>query len=224
MNKTVLITGSSKGLGRSLALTFARNKYNVIIHGRDREKLKEVEQGVRAETVECDVVIGEISELKTIEKLTEVASHRGLTVLINNAGMYLKEGILFVNDKKIRDIIETNLLAPMFLIRRVMGMGSCEKIVNINSIAGKNPNAEESVYCASKHGLRGFTNSLQFETKKTVQIIDLYLGAMKTDMTRMREGFEKLINPNEAAEAIYSLCENYKSLKIKEINIARKDY
>jgi len=227
MSKTVLITGSSKGLGKSLALTFARNNYNVIIHGRNRKRLEEVEQAVGEWNVECDVVAGHLSESRTIEKLAEVAQEKRIEVLINNAGVYSKNPIAEVRDAEIREMVETNLIAPMLLIKRISWMFKLEwggLIININSVAGKQPNPIESVYCASKHGLRGFTSSLQSGVSKNAQIIDVYLGVMKTDMSMGREDFNDFIDPNDAAQAIFALSENYKSLKIKEITIARKNY
>jgi len=225
MSKTVLITGSSKGLGKSLALTFARNNYNVIIHGRNRKRLEEVEQGVKEWNVECDVVIGEISWPKTIDALADIALEKRIEVLINNAGTYSKKPIAEVSDTEIRNVIETNLIAPMLLIKRISWMFKSEwggMIINVNSIAGKEPSFIEPIYCASKHGLRGFTSSLQWN--KNVRVIDVYLGAMKTDMTSGREDFNNLIEPDEVASLIFALAENYNSLKIKEINIGRKNY
>jgi len=227
MSKTVLITGSSKGLGRSLALTFARNNYNVIIHGRNRKRLEEVEQGVKEWNVECDIVMGHLSESRTIEKLAEIAQEKRIEVLINNAGTYSKNPIAEVRDVEIREVVETNLIAPMLLIKRVSWMFKLEwggLIININSVAGKQPNPIESVYCASKHGLRGFTSSLQHGVSKNAQIIDVFLGAMKTDMSLGREDFNDLIDPSDAAQAIFALSEDYKTLKIKEITIGRKNY
>lgn len=225
MSKTVLITGSSKGLGRSLALTFARNSYNVIIHGRNRKRLDEVEQGVKEWNVECDVIAGEISWVKTIDELAEIAWEKRIDVLINNAGTYSKTPIAEVGDTEIRGVIETNLIAPMLLIKRMSWMFKLEwggVIININSMAGKEPNFIEPVYCASKHGLRGFTSSLQWN--KNVRVIDVYPGAMKTDMTSGREDFKNLIEPDEVASLIFALAENYNSLKIKEVTLGRKNY
>jgi len=221
----VLITGSSKGLGRSLALTFARNNYNVIIHGRNKKRLEEVEQAVREWNVECDVVVGHLSESRTIEKLAEMAWEKRIDVLINNAGTYSKKPIAEVRDIEMREVIETNLIAPMLLMKRMAWMFKLEwggRIININSAAGKEPNFLEPIYCASKHGLRGLTSSLRCNSN--TQIIDVYPGAMKTDMAQGREDFNDLIDPNDVAQAIFTLCENYKSLKIKEVAIGRKNY
>ncbi len=222
---TVMITGSSKGLGRSLALVFARNNYNVITHGRNRKRLEEVEQAVKEWNVECDVVAGHLSENRTIEKLAEIAQERRIDVLINNAGVYSKNPIAEVRDAEIREVIETNLIAPMLLIKRVAWMFKLEwggVIININSVAGKEPNPVEPVYCASKHGLRGFSTSLR--CLSNTQVIDVYPGAMKTDMSVGREDYNDLMEPDDAAQVIFSLCEDYKSLKIKEITIGRKNY
>ena len=225
MSKTVLITGSSKGLGRSLALVFARNNYNVIIHGRNRKRLEEVEQAVGEWNVRCDVVVGHLSESRTIEKLAEIAQEKRIEVLINNAGVYSKNPIAEVRDAEIREVIETNLIAPMLLMKRVAWMFKLEWggiIININSVAGKEPNPVEPVYCASKYGLRGFSTSLR--CLSNTQVIDVYPGAIQTEMSVGREDYSDLIDPNDVAQVIFTLCEDYKSLKIKEITIGRKNY
>lgn len=224
--KTVLITGSSRGLGRSLALTFARNQYNVVLHGRNRKLLEEVYEGVGEWNVGCEIVFGHLSESRTIEKLAEVASKKKLNVFINNAGVYFKKDIMEARDVEIREAIETNLIAPILLTKRMLGVfqqlgGGA--IININSMAGKVPNAEEPVYCASKYGLRGFTQSLSFHRGK-VRMLDVYLGAMKTNMTSGREDYNQLIDPTEAADIIFNLAEECGSLKIKEVDIGRKIY
>ena len=224
---TVLITGASRGLGKSLALVFAQNGYDVIIHGRNRKLLEEVEQAVKAWNVECDIVLGPLSENRTLEKLADIALERRIEVFINNAGVYFKKDIMSTRDVEIREIIETNLIAPILLTKRILGVLNQKgggTIININSVAGKQPNPLESVYCASKHGLRGFTSSMQRGGSRNVQIIDVYPGAMKTDMSLGREDFNDLINPAEVADAIFALSQNYKSLRIMEVSIARKNY
>lgn len=226
--KTVLITGSSKGLGKSLALVFADNRYNVILHGRDVTQLDKVKRSVERKNVKCDVVIGEITLPKTIDELFEIANSVKLDVLINNAGKYIRGSIIDIELDEIMRVLEVNLMAPILLVRRLLPIFQEKQsglIVNINSMAGKNGANGETVYCASKHGLRGFSSSLQFEaTENSVRILDVYSGAIDTDMTAGRADPEKLINPEEAAACIYQSCKDYPSLRKTEINLLRRNY
>lgn len=226
MPKTVLITGSSKGLGRNLAYIFAQNKYNIILHGRDQPNMAEVADEVLKRGVVCDAVLGDLSSQKTIDNLYEVASKREINILINNAGMYAHKPFGEMSAKELKRIIEVNLIAPALLTMRIYPMMKRRKsgtIINISSMAATVANELEAAYCASKHGLRGFTRSLRYEaTRHGVRVMSIYLGAMRTAMTAYREDHAQLIDPFEAAREIYSACKDYESMIIEEIGLRRK--
>jgi len=227
-NQTVLITGSSKGLGKSLALLFSQNHYNVILHGRSMEDLLKLREIISKNNVECDVICGDITLEKTIIELSETAKKRDVDILINNAGIYLKKPFPDMVFEEFRKIIEVNLLAPVHLINKIFPILITKKtslIININSFAGKNSSDGESAYNASKHGLRGFSNSLQFDaTTYGIRIIDVYLGSMNTGMVAGRKDPEKCISTNDAADIILGISKNYSSMRITEIDINRRIY
>ncbi len=227
-SKTVLITGSSKGLGKSLAIAFAEEKYNIIIHGRDKIALEQVKKEILYRKVNCDIVIGDITSTKTIEKLYRIAVKRNFDILVNNAGMYLNESFESTDINIFKKVIETNLLSPILLIHKVYPSFRQKKsgiIININSIAGKYGSYGETAYCASKHGLRGFSQAFQFEvTKDNVRLLDIYLGSMNTQMTSERKDSEKRIQTDEVSNILITLCKDYPSLRINEINITRRNY
>ena len=104
IRKTVLITGSSKGLGRALALHFSKNSYDVIIHGRNRKDLENVKEEVLKNNVNCNIVIGDVTDLKTIEELAKMAKIKDIFVLINNVGIASKCFLQDVNDKEMDEI------------------------------------------------------------------------------------------------------------------------
>jgi len=223
--KTVLITGSSKGLGRSLAVAFARNKYNVIIHGRHEPDLAEVEGKILETHMDCRTILGDLSSQKTLEKLYEIAVERKLDVLINNAGIHAHKPFGEMTEKEMRRIIEINLIVPMQLIMKIYPLMRQRKsgiVININSMAATVANELEAAYVASKHGLRGFARSLRYEaTRHGVRMVSVYLGAMRTAMTSYRTDWERLISPDEAATVIVNICKDYKSLTIDEIDLRR---
>lgn len=226
--KTALITGSSKGLGRSLALVFAANSFNIILNGRDELGLEYSRKKVLENNVDCDVVKGDITSEDTIDRLFKAAEKRNLDILINNAGVHAQKLIQDMNPEEVKRIIEVNLVAPVQLIMKLYPIFLKKKsgsIININSVAGKNPNEIEAAYCASKYGMAGFSKSFQFEANKNnVRVISIYLGAMNTSMTEHRIDHQELIQSNEAADIIFRICKEYKSLKISEIDLVRTRY
>lgn len=228
LRKTILITGSSRGLGKSLALAFASKGYNIILHGRDKERLSAVKEDVLRSKVNCPIVVGDIVEKQTIANLTACAKKNGIDILINNAGVYIQKPVEEMTPSEFKKIIEVNLIAPVLLTKNIFELFKRRKsglIININSIAGKNFSHYESAYCASKHGLRGFMGTFKFEALKyNVSVIDIYLGAMNTDMTIGRKDNNKFIKTEEVAEFLCSLSQNYSSMRISEIEIFRKIY
>jgi NAD(P)-dependent dehydrogenase (short-subunit alcohol dehydrogenase family) len=147
---------------------------------------------------------------------------------VNNAGIYKNALLQEMSADEYRQILETNLVAPIMMTRRIFPILQRKRsgvIVNINSLAGKNPTHGESAYCASKHGLRGFAKSIQFEAiKDNVDVIEVYLGTMNTGMVQGRREPDKCIQTKEAAESIYNLCLQHESLRLIESEFSRRLY
>ena len=186
-NKCVLVTASSKGLGKVIAKEFASNGYDIILHGRDEEKVYKTQYEInhQVETdVMCESVIGDLRSDDVIEKLYE-ASKGQISVLVNNAaipcyGLPLDE----MNEDQVWESLETNLVSPIKLTQKIypllkqQGYGS---IININSIVGKEPKKFRSVHSATKWGLKGFTKSLRIEAHEhNVLLINIYPTQIKT--------------------------------------------
>ena len=226
--KTALITGSSKGLGRSLALAFATGGYDIILHGRNARRLNDVWRVIRVMGRKCQIVTGDIKLVKTEQALLKEAEDMKADVLINNAAIYTKIPPHKLPNFAIKDMIEMNLTAPICLTGGMFLQFQKRKgglIININSIAGKRPSFDEAVYCTSKHGLRAFSEAIRYAALEyDIKVLDVYLGAMQTDMVRDRADFKKLMNPDEVAALIYSLTIAYKSLTIREVEIGRRNY
>ena len=149
-----------------------------------------------------------------------------INVLINNVGIYKKEPLLDTTREDIELTFKTNLLAPIFLTQlavshfKELGGGL---VVNINSLAGKSGSPGESIYSASKFGLRGFSNAIRYEVRDFgVYILDVYLGGMKTRMTEDRSDYDTLIDSKEASQTILKLIDEYRSLNITELEIRKK--
>ena len=234
--KKALITGASRGLGKEMACVLANNDYDLILHSKET-KLPEILRSFRFDR-KCDKVYytpvyGDIRCLDTISELTALLKREEANVLINNAGIYLNKQISDTSFEECWEILGANLISSIILIKSVFQAfkeKGCGTIININSLAGKFGSDGESIYSASKHGLGGFLKSLQFEaTKHNIQIVDVYLGAMKTDMTKERKDLEKLMKPYEVAKCIYSACLSDDVMacgttRITELHINRRIY
>lgn len=226
--KYVLITGSSRGLGRSLAKTFSEYGFSPILHGRDQEKIFELVEFFNNKDVECKFVIGDITERSTIEEFVSICETINLEIVINNAGIYLNKSFSDTSAEEFRKVIDINCIAPILVTQALFPLvkrSGKGVIININSIAGKTASRGEAAYCASKHALRGFSNSIQYDaTDEGVRVANINLGAMNTNMVSGRKNNEKCISPEEAAKIIYELCIDYNSLRIPEIEISRRLY
>lgn len=211
---TALITGAGRGLGAALASAFSAAGYWLILHSNESEVGAWKGLSVR----------GDLRESRTIDALVLAGTDMGVDILVNNAGIYESGDIGSTSEERIREVMEVNLIAPMLLTTRLLPILKQSRngmVVNINSMAGKMAAKGESVYAASKHGLRGFSNSMKFEG---VKILDVYSGAMQTDMAKDRADFDKLIDPEEASKMIVKLCSFTETMRIPEIDIARSNY
>lgn len=205
---TVAITGAGSGLGKALALKYAKNNYNVYLLGRNDSKLhivqKEIQQhGGNAEVILCDIQ-QEASVSIAFQQIGE------LDVLINNAGV----GIFgSVDQYRVNDIdttIDTNIKGTIFAIQSALPLirKSEGRILTIISTAGLRGKVNESIYCASKFAIRGLTESLQKEWEdEPISITAVYMGGMNTpfwkDSTHVTDATH-LKGPEIVAEQIFN--------------------
>jgi short-subunit dehydrogenase len=228
MDNIVLITGSGGGLGRELAKVYARNKFKIILHDRDLEKLSETLRELKSiGNVEYSTCTGDLRDLKVLENLAETAISQGVSILINNAANYFHGDL---SEDPVEDILQTNLIAPIILTKKIFpnlikcGRG---KIINILSVDALDTKGYQASYCASKFGLRGFTESLRFEAKKNnIQIIGIYLGGMNTPMyvKTGKNDASLCMNPEEVAEIIFNSIKSYTLTGVDSITISRQKY
>lgn len=191
MNKTVLVTGASRGIGKGIALAFAKRGYNVVINYASNNKaaqetLAEVERlGARGMIVKANVA----SPNEVANMFAEIAKVFGnVDVLVNNAGV-TKAGLLIDNtDEDIEKLIDINLKGAILCCRealKTMMSNMSGKIINISSMWGERGGSFEVVYSASKAGVLGLTKALAKETGNMhININAICPGAIETDMSK----------------------------------------
>jgi len=189
-NKNCLVTGGSRGIGKAIALNFARNGANVVItYARSADAAEEVkkqmeELGVQADAVQADAVDFNRAE----EVINDIVSEWGsLDVLVNNAGITKDNLILRMSEEQWEDVLTTNLKSVFNYCKaaaKPMMRNRGGSIINIGSVVGISGNAGQSNYAASKAGLIGFTKSYAKElASRGIRANVVAPGYIVTDMT-----------------------------------------
>ncbi|KAK4462797.1 hypothetical protein QBC42DRAFT_175096 [Cladorrhinum samala] len=214
--KTILITGASSGIGRSTAFEFARtapkNNLKLILTARRIDTLKEVAakigeevgDGVQVLPVQLDV--SDPAQVKSfVGNLPE--GWRDINVLVNNAGLVkgmakapeiADEDIAIMFNTNVTGLINmTQEILPIFKKRPDGGAGD---IINIGSIAGREPYAGGSIYCATKAAVRSFTDALRKELIATrIRVMEVDPGQVETEFSVVRFYGDKA-----KADAVYA--------------------
>jgi len=170
-DKRVLITGASGGIGRALVAMLLDEGAHVLLSGRDHEALSAVVQG-HAERERTAVFSADLTRASDRAALCDFASRwrGGINVLINNAAVNDFSLLRSQSAESLEVAIATNLVAPIDLCRRLsacLERSETAHIVNIGSVFGSIGFAGNSVYCATKFGLRGFSEALRRELANT---------------------------------------------------------
>ena len=163
---SVLITGASRGIGRAIALAFSEPGDLVAIAARSSSQLEETADAIRARGAEPLVLTADVTnEAQVAEAFTAFRARRPqLDVLVNNAGVGGGELIVGSDSTRWRHMIDVNLVG-MYLVSRqaVPLMRAGGRIINQSSVLGRFGVPGYTAYCASKHGVIGFTRALALE-------------------------------------------------------------
>ena len=199
MNKNILVTGSSQGIGLAIAKHFARD-FNVYITGRHKEKLEKLcsENGFKG------YVAIDLFEENAPQKLFEQLNI-DIDILINNAGVYFYSPVEKMSHEDIINSIKLNSVAPYELIKYAipyMKKQNWGRIINIGSISGVMGEANASIYSMTKASLIGLTKSLALEVAQdniTVNVINP--GWVDTELIN-NENLEEDFSKEEIIETI----------------------
>ncbi|MEJ5172190.1 MAG: 3-oxoacyl-[acyl-carrier-protein] reductase [Hydrogenothermaceae bacterium] len=232
--KTALITGSTRGIGKAIAVEFAKAGADVVITGRDRKvaesvaKLIEVDYGVKAFGVDLDLSGDITNSINEIFNLTD----NKIDILVNNAG--ITKDTLFIRMKQ-EDwdaVINTNLTGTFKITQAVvknMIKQRYGRVINISSIIGFIGNVGQVNYSTTKAGLIGFTKSLAKEVaSRNITVNAVAPGFIDTDMTEVlpadiKEGYLKQIplgrfgKPEDVANVVLFLASDLASYITGEV-------
>ncbi|TKB45448.1 SDR family oxidoreductase [Thalassotalea mangrovi] len=164
---TCLLTGATGGIGKAIAMQLAQHGYTLMLQGRDLAALKALNDEL---TGQHHILIGDINEKAARQDIINQAfTLRNPTILINNAGVSAFKHFTSMQDADIDNILVTNLVSTMQLTRLFLSRvdKSNAQIINVGSVLGAIGFPGYASYCASKFGLKGFTEALQRELVHT---------------------------------------------------------
>ncbi len=212
-DKVALITGAANGIGFADAKLFLLKGAKVAFCDLLKNEVEEAEKALK-KYGEVFAKTADVRKEKEIRRFTgEVISHYGrVDILVNNAGILPRRGDFSgIRYSRINDTIDTNLKGTLFMTRAVLGSMLKRRsgvIINMSSEAGLAGYGEMAVYCATKFGIRGFSEALSEEViNKGIKVYTICPGPVKTGLNAKFTGEKAIgIPPEEVAELVVHIA------------------
>lgn len=209
--QTALVTGGSKGIGRAICLALAKEGANVIIAARNENEIKETIDKLKAMGSKAMAIQADVRSEEDVRRLISMAIDKcgRLDILINNAGVAYKKRLEETTLQEYDKIMDTNLkgvfLCTKYAIPYIRESKN-GKIINISSVGGLHGLPDFSVYCASKFGVNGLTESIAAELEGEIKVYAVCPGAVDTDMYRSLFADKPPLKPEHIAEKVLELA------------------
>jgi 3-oxoacyl-[acyl-carrier protein] reductase len=191
-NRTAIITGSGRGIGKETAIILARQVKNIVVCSRTKNEINEVVKEIREMNghvnvlgQKCEVSISsQVNSL--VRSIVDRFGGESIDILVNNAGVAFDKKLVDTTEDDWDQTINTNLKGAFLITKAIsphMSQRKSGTILNVNSGAGKTGFSDLSSYCASKFGLAGLAESLSLEVKMyNIRVMTIFLGQVSTRM------------------------------------------
>lgn len=223
-NKTVVVTGGVRGIGKAICLKFAEEGANIVVNYRSSsptELIKEIEK----KGVKCIAVAADVSDIEKAKELIDKAVEEfgSVDVLVNNAGITKDNLIMRMSESDFDDVLDTNLKGTFNTVKsatKIMLKQRSGSIINMSSVVGVTGNVGQANYAASKAGIIGLTKAIAKEfAARGVTCNAIAPGFVETDMTnvlsdKVKENIleniplKRLGQPEEVAELAVFLAKS----------------
>ncbi|AKB12016.1 3-oxoacyl-[acyl-carrier-protein] reductase [Methanosarcina thermophila] len=209
--QTALVTGGSKGIGRAICLALAKEGANVVIAARNESEIEETMNKLKSMGSKAMAIQADIRSEEDVRRLISMTIDKcgRLDILINNAGVAHKKRLEETTLEEYDEIMDTNLkgvfLCTKYAIPYIRESKN-GKIINISSVGGLHGLPEFSVYCASKFGVNGLTESIAAELEGEIKVYAVCPGAVDTDMYRSLFAERPPLKPEHIAEKVLELA------------------
>ncbi len=166
--KIVIVTGASSGMGKETAILLAQSGAIPILVARRADRLREIQSIIESQGGKSMIFPMDITNTPEIDTFIQkiLATYGKIDILINNAGFGIICSLEDTPLQDFHDILNTNLVAPFYLCKKVIPLMKEQgngHIINISSVIGRRGMPHNSAYCATKFGLIGLTESLRVE-------------------------------------------------------------
>ncbi|WP_302847082.1 SDR family oxidoreductase [Alteribacillus bidgolensis] len=219
------MTGAGSGLGKSLAIKYSQSGSHVCLLGRTKTTLMNTASQLDGESSIYEL---DVTDKTNIEHVTEsiIRVHGSIDCWVNNAGIGIFKPVIELTEEDVNRTIDTNLIGTIFCTQEVLKVMHRQKkgcFINIISNSGKVVKKMESVYSASKFGVRGFTEALAIECQDlNINILSAYMGNMITNLWRTtpsNEQRDSYMHPDRVAELIFESAKHQKDIQEENINV-----
>jgi uncharacterized protein len=213
-NKTIVITGASKGLGREIALQLCRQNPNLVLVARTKSLLEQVQKEIEHLSGKEPLIIPcDISSEADIKHMADLITGRfkHIDALINNAAIGIHKNSSEMSGEEMRKQFEVNFFGQFYCVKAMLPLlklSGSAYILNINSLVSKIAFADNSVYAATKSALARFSEGLHQELKGfNITVGSFFPGLMKTSFQDDRKDGNKfppfmVVDPRKAAKKI----------------------
>jgi 3-oxoacyl-[acyl-carrier protein] reductase len=233
--KTAIVTGSGRGIGRAVATLFAAEGASVVVNDLDASVAAEAVDGIRKSGGRAQAAVGSVTDPAFPKKLisTAVDAFGGFDIIVNNAG-YTNDGMVHkMSDEQWQSMLECHLTAPFRILREASlhwrewakaeaesGRAKCRKVVNVSSTTGVGGNAGQVNYAAGKAGIVGMTKTLAKEWGRlNVCVNAVAYGFIETRLTAAKGKPEKETVDGHAVTL--GIPENLREAAIRGIPLGR---
>ena len=192
MNKVACITGANRGIGKQIAITLAKNGYDIVVNYKtENDDLIETKKEIESQNVRCLALQGDVSKFEDCENIAkEIIDKFGkIDVLVNNAGITKDMLLMRMKEEDFKQVIDVNLIGTFNMTKSIIGYmmkARTGRIINLSSVVGIVGNAGQTNYSASKAGIIGFTKSLAKEVaSRNILVNAIAPGFIDTNMTEV---------------------------------------
>lgn len=203
-----IVTGGSKGIGRSIGRALAREGATVVLASRTEGDLSRTVTELRNEGLSVEGIVSDVSSPEQVHRLVDTTIRRygKVDILVNNAGIGVFKPVGELSVKEFDSMWNVNMRGAFLPTNEVLPYMVKQKggnIVFISSLAGKNSFKGGAGYCATKWALRGFASSLMLEVREhNIRVFSIFPGSVDTNFSSMGKKGDHITQPDDVASAV----------------------
>ena len=221
-----LITGASKGIGRSTAIMFADLGFTILATARSRQALQNLQAEIRESGGKCEYLCTDLSAAAGIRQITDLISSikKPLSILVHSAGVAKVGRIESYSKDDWKETLDINLTVPFLLTKACIPLlGKSAHIFFINSVAGKQVFTEWGAYAVSKWGLRALADTLRLELAGSgIKVTSVFPSSVDTtlhDNLPYNWDRRQMLRDTDVAKAIVLCCQQSDKIQVREIDL-----